>query len=116
MQTTIYQSWVKFHPILPTGLRRPYLDLPLAQMSAMESLVMLAITKSRCIREFSIFIRWVEFHPPPLPLLQPRQPRLDLPLDLEECHGKFGDASYYRAQMHKEQTDRQTFFFIYIDI
>jgi hypothetical protein len=81
----------------------------------MESLVMLAITKSRCIREFSIFIRWVEFHPPPLPLLQPRQPRLDLPLDLEECHGKFGDASYYRAQMHKEQTDRQTFFFIYID-
>jgi hypothetical protein len=27
----------------------------------------------------------------------PRQLPLDLPLDLEGCHGKFGDASYYRG-------------------
>jgi hypothetical protein len=76
----------------------------------MESLMTLAIIGAQCIRGFSIFIRWVEFHPLPPPplLLQPRQHRLDLPLDLEECHGKFGDASYYRDQMHKEQTDRQT--------
>jgi hypothetical protein len=74
----------------------------------MKSVVTLPITESKCIREFSIFLRWVEFHPiapPPLSLLQPRQPRLDLPLDREECHEKFGNASYYRDQMHKEQTD-----------
>jgi hypothetical protein len=80
----------------------------------MESLMTVAIIGTQCIREFSIFINWVEFHPP-LPLLQPRQPRLDLPLALEECYGKFRDASYYRDQMHNEQTHKPTFFFIYID-
>ena len=35
----------------------------------------------------------------------PRQLLLDLPLDLGKCHGKFGDASYYRDRMHSEQTD-----------
>jgi hypothetical protein len=29
-------------------------------------------------------------------LSEGRRPRLDLPLDLGECHRKFGDASYYR--------------------
>jgi hypothetical protein len=38
---------------------------------------------------------------------------LDFPLDLEECHRKFGDASCYRDQMHKEQTDRHSSLYIY---
>ena len=63
----------------------------------------------------------VKFHPISLPHpLWSREPRLDLPLDLGEYHGKFGDVSSYRKQMHKEQADKQTneqtFFFIYINI
>ena len=47
---------------------------------------------------------WVKFHPISLPHpLWSREPRLDLPLDLGEYHGKFGDVSSYRKQMHKEQ-------------
>ena len=40
---------------------------------------------------------------------------LDLTLDPGMVDRKFGDASYYMDRMHKEQTNRQTFFFIYID-
>jgi hypothetical protein len=118
----------------------------------MESLVMLAITGTKCIKNrqtnrqtfFFMYIEidrqmlpWIlhtymqckkvivqhglgEISPkPPPPLPEWRRPPLDLPLYLEKCHGKFGDTSYYRGQMHKEQTDRQTnkqtFFFVYID-
>ena len=42
-----------------------------------------------------------------------RRPPHDLPLDLRVCHGKFGDASYYRDRMHKEQTDRHSSLYIY---
>ncbi len=67
----------------------------------------------------------MKFHPiPPSPTprpsptlpLCPRQPHVDLPLDLGKYRGKFGDDSYCRDSMHNEQTHRQTFFFIYIDI
>jgi hypothetical protein len=44
---------------------------------------------------------------------------LDLPLDPGGCHGKFGDSSYYGdwvdSEQTNKQTDKQTFFFIYID-
>ena len=36
----------------------------------------------------------------------PRQSCLNLSLDQEVSHGKFDDASYYRNQMHNEQTDK----------
>jgi len=39
----------------------------------------------------------------------------DLPLDERRVHGKFGCIFSYDIGMHKEQTDRQTFFFIYIE-
>ena len=32
----------------------------------------------------------------------------DLPLNLGICPGKFGDASYYRDRMHKEQTNKHS--------
>ncbi len=50
---------------------------------------------------------------PPSPLSRVRGSRLDLPPDLRIYHAKFGCTGSYRDQMHKEQTDRQTFFFIY---
>ena len=40
---------------------------------------------------------------------------VDLPLGEESILGKFGRIWLHRVQMHKEQTDKQTFFFIYID-
>jgi hypothetical protein len=43
------------------------------------------------------------------------RPPLDLPQDDRVWHAKFGRASTYRDRMHKEQTNKQTFFFIYID-
>jgi hypothetical protein len=54
------------------------------------------------------------------PIISGEKVAVDLPLDLGKVHGKFGDASYYRDRMHKEQTNKQTskqtFFFIYRDI
>jgi hypothetical protein len=38
---------------------------------------------------------------------------LDLLLDERGGHAKFGCTGSYRVQMHKEQTNKQTFFFIY---
>ncbi len=40
----------------------------------------------------------------------------DFPLDERACHAKFSCTGSYRDQIHKEQTNKQTFFFIYIDI
>jgi len=45
-----------------------------------------------------------------------RGPPLDLPLDLEKYHGKFGGASYYRDWMHSKQTDRQPNILLYISL
>ena len=89
------------------GLRPPSLPSPLQKY-----------------RRMNFIIVWIKFQqtpPTPTPTPQnsptwPRQLPLDLPLGLGKCHEKFGDASYYRGRMHIEQTDRQTFFFIYIDL
>ncbi len=49
------------------------------------------------------------------PMLSEKEIVLDLLLDERRVHAKFGCIGSYRAQMHEEQTIKQTFFFIYID-
>ena len=82
----------------------------------MESLMTLAITDIECManREtypslfpiHSIHTYIYRFHPPSFlsstRLVAPSP--LDLHLALRKSHGKFDDISYYRNQMHKEQT------------
>ena len=71
----------------------------------------LAIYPVAKCQQLHFIITWVKFHivPPHTHTLKlthlPRQPLLDLPLDLGKCHRKFGDASYYRDRMHSQQTD-----------
>ena len=50
------------------------------------------------------------------PLFGARKPPDNLPLDLRVYPGKFGSVSYDGDEMHNEQTNKQTFFFIYIDL
>ena len=64
-------------------------------------------------RQLHFIIIWVKFHPnQPLPSILTHyaplscQPLVDLPLDLETCHEMFGDASYYRNRMYREQIER----------
>jgi len=81
--------------------------------SALESLMTLAIAGTE---KSQYMIIWVKSHPASLPTPWWRcQPPVDLPWDLGKHREKFGDRSYHRGWMHKEQTDKQTFFFIYID-
>ena len=115
-------TWVKFHPIsLPHPLwsREPRLDLPLdlgeyhgkfGDVSSYRK--QMHKEQIRKIRKFSAVFQKMGVSPT---LPRARRPRLDLPPDLRICHGKFGDASSYRDQMHKEQTDRQTDILLYID-
>ena len=68
----------------------------------------------RNLRIFSTFFwKWGRgtFPPPSCTC----RPRLGLLLDPRMHHAKFGCSSSYRDWMHKEQTNKQTFFFIYIE-
>jgi hypothetical protein len=69
------------------------------------------LQKSEKILQFFKKLGEGQSSPPP----RLRLPRLDLLLDVRVCNRNFGDASSYRDRMHKEETDRQTFFFIYTD-
>ena len=45
----------------------------------------------------------------------PKKVDVDLPLNVETLSGKFRRIRFNDVGMHSEQTDRQTFFLIYID-
>jgi hypothetical protein len=85
----------------------------------MESLVTLALAGNKCIKEqiwkirklTAIFQRIRGEGESPT-LSRGRRTPLDLPLDIGECHGNFGDASAYRDRMYKEQTDKHSSLYI----
>jgi hypothetical protein len=80
----------------PRSLRTHH-DLCLVIEAAVESLVTLSITGTKNYSSSKLGESSPK-PPDPPPLSGSCQLRLDLPLNLEECHGKFGDASYHRNQ------------------
>jgi len=85
----------------------------------MESLVTLAITAVKCIKNKYGKIENLQYffkkwgRAASSSLVWSRQLPLGLPLDLGKCHRKVGDASYYWNQIHKEQISKNRKFSVF---
>jgi hypothetical protein len=95
------QLWFCFYP----G------SIPVLWVSSRPDLIVLQTSFLKNQRKMYMIFQKLE--EPLLPLLRSRCARLDLPFDLGRCHGKFGDASYYSSQVHKEQIRKNRKFAVF---